>query len=422
MNRYKKLAFNSVIFAVGNLGSKLISLLLLPLYTYFLSTGQYGTVDLVTTTLSLILPVFTLSIGDAVLRFVMDKNSNKTIVLNNALVLTICGYAVAWLLYPLFKTILPFNNYLFYFYIMLLTSSVNGSLMQFVRANGQVKTFASIGIISSFVVLTSNIILLVQFHLGVAGYLISLIAADIVSLLILFSIGGVYRFISISLTNLALLKEMIVYSIPLIPNALMWWIMGVSDRYIITFFLGVGANGLYAVANKIPSILSMINSIFFQAWQMSAIEEANSKSKSQFYTNIFNAFATVMFLGTSLLLLSLKTILHYVISPSFFSSWEFVPFLLLGVVFSSFSGFLGTNYIAAKNTVGVFRTSIYGAIVNVGANFLLIPFIGTNGASISTMLSFLVIWLFRIADTKSFVKINYNIKSIIGNLSIIFFR
>lgn len=419
MNRYKKLAFNSIIFAIGNLGSKLISLILVPLYTYYLTTSQYGSVDLLTTTLSFVLPIFTVSIYDAVLRFVMDKSYDKATILNNALLLTLIGYALAWLLFPVFHAIFPFRNYLIFFYVMLLTSSVNSSLMQFIRANNQIMLFACIGIVSSVVILLGNVFLLVHFHLGVPGYLMSLIAADIVSILIVVAFGRILRFLSFAHIRKKLIQEMVVYSAPLIPNALMWWVMGVSDRYIITFMIGVGANGLYAVANKIPSIISMINTIFFQAWQMSAIEEARSESKSGFYSNVFNILSMVLLVSTSGLLIFLKPIIHLVIAPEFYPSWQYVPFLLLGVVFSSFSGFLGTNYIAAKNTAGVFRTSIIGAIVDVGVNFALIPFIGTNGASLSTMLSFLVIWLLRAWETRSFVQIHVALKSFISSLVII---
>ncbi|RYL92708.1 polysaccharide biosynthesis protein [Sporolactobacillus sp. THM7-4] len=422
MNRYKKLAFNSIIFAIGNLGSKLIALVLVPLYTYYLSTGEYGTVDLLTTTIGLIMPVFTLSIYDAVLRFVMDKNYNKAQVLNNALLLSVMGYLISWLLYPVFRAVFPFDDYLMFFYIMLLTSSVNSSFMQFIRANGQIKLFASIGIVSSIVVLFGNVLFLVHLHLGIAGYLLSLIAADLVSILTILTFGRMMQYLSLAYLRTNLLKEMVIYSAPLIPNALMWWVMGVSDRYIISFIVGVGANGLYAVANKIPSIISMINTIFFQAWQMSAIEEANSEGKSQFYSNVFNILSMVLLISTSLLLIFLKLIIHLVISSDFYESWKYVPFLLLGVVFSSFSGFLGTNYIAAKNTFGVFRTSVIGAAVNVGVNFALIPFIGTNGASISTMLSFFVIWLLRAYETRTFVRIDIKMQGFIGGLVIIFIQ
>ncbi|MDK8210357.1 oligosaccharide flippase family protein, partial [Bacillus subtilis] len=287
MSKYKKLAINSIVFAIGNLGSKLISFLLLPLYTYYLEKNEFGTVDLLTTTLSLIIPIVTLSVFDAVLRFTMDKGYDNKIVLNNALLITLLGFIFSILLYPLVIIVFPFPKLLLYFYVLLLIQSINSSLSQFVRALGKIKFFSTIGIIGALTVLVGNIVFLVMLHWGIEGYLISLIFSNIVCFMFTFFFGDIRKYISISKANLNVVKKMLIYSIPLIPNALMWWIMSLSDRYIISFFLGLGANGLYAVASKIPSLLNIINSIFFQAWQMSAIEESESKNKSEFYTKIF---------------------------------------------------------------------------------------------------------------------------------------
>src|SRR5690606_38107953 len=118
------------------------------------------------------------------------------------------------------------------------------------------------------------------------------------------------------------------------------------------------------------------------------IEEANSKDKSNFFSNVFNVFSMVMLLSTSLLLVHLKYIIEVLVADSYIESWKYVPFLLLGIVFSSFSGFLGTNYIAEKKTTGVFKTSLIGAIINIVLNLLMIPLLGLNGAAIATMISF----------------------------------
>ncbi|MGR9522913.1 oligosaccharide flippase family protein [Priestia megaterium] len=419
MNRYKKLVGNSIIFAIGNLGSKLITFFLVPLYTYYLSTKQYGTVDLIVTTLSMLVPIFTMSIYDAVLRFAMDKAYDKKVVISNALMLTVLGFLLAILIYPIFNKLVPFNNLLGYFYVLLFTQSINSSFLQFIRAIGKVKLFAFYGILNAFMILTLNIVFLVKLDLGIHGYLLSMIIADTISAFLIIFLGRVYRYISIKKLNIKLIKEMLLYSTPLIPNALMWWIMGVSDRYIISYFLGLSANGLYAIANKIPSLLNIVNSIFFQAWQLSAIEEVNSKDKSKFYSNVFNIFSTTMLVCTSIYLVSIKFIMGAFVSEGYYESWKYVPFLLLGVVFSSFAGFLGTNYIALKNTAGVFRTSIIGAIINATLNVLLIPLMGINGASISTMLSFAIIWILRIIETRHFVQIKLNLKHFILTLFVL---
>jgi O-antigen/teichoic acid export membrane protein len=422
MNIYKKLVNNSLVFAVGNLGTKLIVFFLVPLYTYYLTTSEFGMVDLLTTTVSLLIPIFTLRIFDSVLRFVMDKNYDRQEVLINALVIIFIGFIFLGMFYPILIMILPFDNYIYYFYLLILVQSIFTTLTQYVRAKGMVRLFATSGIVNALTLLISNIFLLVLLQRGIIGYLMSFIIAYVISGLFVVVFGKVQRDFNLKKINIKLMKEMLKYSIPLIPNSLMWWVMGLSDRYMITYFLGLSANGLYAVATKIPSILNIVNSIFFQAWQMSAIEEAESKDKSKFFSNVFNVFSITMLMSTSILLAHLKFILEFLVADNYFETWKYVPFLLLGVVFSSFSSFLGTNYIATKKTTGVFKTSIIGAIINIVANIILIPIIGINGAAIGTMLSFAVVWLLRIKDTKQFVSIKFDVKRLILTLIIIFIQ
>ena len=416
MNKYKKLVSNSFVFAIGNLGTKFIGFFLLPLYTYYLTKNDFGIVDLLTTTLSLMIPIFTLSIFDSVLRFAMDKNYDKEAVLINSLVVSFLGFIFTLFIYPILIHVLPFGDLILYFYILLFFQSINSTLTQYVRALGDVTLFAISGIINAFITLICNLLFFSILHMGIDGFLLSLIFANIITCFFVIGRANLWRSFKINKLNIKLTKEMLLYSIPLIPNALMWWIMGFSDRYMITYFIGLSANGIYAVANKIPSILNMVNSIFFQAWQMSAIEEFESKDKSKFYSNVFNMFSVTMLVSTSILLVLLKLVLEIFVADNYFEAWKYVPFLLLGTVFSSFSGFLGTSYIAAKKTTGVFKTSVIGAIINIILNILLIPIIGLNGAPIATMISFAVIWLLRIKDTKAFVNIKINVKKLVLTL------
>lgn len=212
---------------------------------------------------------------------------------------------------------------------------------------------------------------------------------------------------------------MLSYSIPLIPNTLMWWIMNASDRYAIVLFMGVSANGIYAIANKIPTVLNLLYSIFSQAWQLSAIEESESKDKSKFYTDVFNVFSIIMIIGTSAIIVVIRPFVELVLSIEYITAWRYVPLLLLAVVFTSYSSFLGTNYIAMKDTKGVFRTSLIGGILNIVLNFTLIPIIGLNGAAFATMISFFIVWIIRIYDARKFVTIKLNIKELILSFLII---
>lgn len=408
MGRYRKLMNNTMMFAIGNLGNKFIGFFLVPLYTFYLSTSEFGTIDLLITTTSLLLPIFSFGIYDAVLRFVMDTKERSHKILSNSLLVVLIGTLLGILCYPILKSIQIADSYLVYFYLLLFFQAVNAVFLQYIRAMNKMKLFMISSLLTTIVTLLLALLFLKYYQLGIIGYLLSLLGANFFSMVLLFFAGKIYQDIDLKGIDKDTIRLMLIYSLPLIPNSLMWWVMQLSDRYMVTFFLGAGANGLYAVANKIPSLLNMINSIFFQAWQLAAIEESNSEDKASFFTNIFSVLFSVMVLSTSGILLVLRFIVGHLIAPEFYGAWRYVPFLLISVVFSSFSGFLGTNYIAMKKTGGVLKTSMIGAVISAISNLIFIPKFGMNGASFSIMLSFFIIWVLRMIDTRKFVTIHMN--------------
>ncbi|MFS7426360.1 hypothetical protein CKN96_12415 [Carnobacterium maltaromaticum] len=385
-----------------------------------MTTSDYGMVDILTTTVNMLLPIISLSVFDAVLRFTMDRETDNKKVFTNAVLITFVGSLIVIFSYPLILKLNIFPSNLPYLYSILILQSYQSLFAQYIRATGKIKIYAANGILTAIITAIVNVFLLVFLNLGIKGYLISMIIATLASVLFLVLNIQITKCFALSKIDTEVIKKLLTFSIPLMPNAMMWWVVNASNRYFILFFIGTSVNGLFAVANKIPSLLSIIQSIFFQAWQMSAIEEFDSGDKSKFYSNIFEIFSVIMIIGTSFILVILKRIMYYLVAPNFFSSWELVPFLLMGILFSSFSSFLGTNYIAAKKTKGVLKTSLVGAIVNVVCCFIFIPWIGANGAGIATMISFFSIWIIRYFDTKKFIKMEINFKKLLINSTIIF--
>lgn len=414
-NKYKKLVSNSIIFAIGNFGSKIITILLVPLYTFFLSSSEYGKTDLVITTIGLCLPVISLNIYDSVLRFTMEKSNDKKTILTNSLLIFFISVLISIFLYPILKALNVFDDLLPFFLMILILQEVQQILSQYVRANGKVKIYAYNGIILTLVTAICNVFFLVFLHLGISGYFYSLVIANCISVIHLIKHCDLASSVSINNVSFPMLRTMIKYSMPLIPNAIMWWLINGSTRYFIFYFLGSVSNGLFAVASKIPAMLSVITSIFFQAWQLSAIEEFESGEKSEFYSNIFSWYTQLLFLSASLILLFLRPLMSFVVEHSYYESWKIVPFLLLSVIYSSFATFLGTNYIAAKKTKGVFTSSVFSALISVFLNMVLIPIIGVVGAAIASLISFFTMWFFRIFDTQKFIKVHLNLKNIILN-------
>lgn len=419
MSRYKKLLGNSAIFAIGNLSSKLITFLLVPFYTYTLNKSEFGTVDLITTSVNMLLPIVTLSTFDAVFRFTMDKNINKNKVLTNGMAISLVGSVIAVLLIPILKVLnIPMPAYI---YIFLISSAFVSLLLNFSRAIERVKIYAISGILGTVTIAVANIVLLWYFKTGIQGYLISIILSNIIVILFLSYMMKIWERINISYLNKFLLKKMIIYSIPLIPNSFSWWVNSSADRYFILAFVGAGANGLYAVSSKIPSLLNVLNQIFFQSWQMSAVEEFKSEDASDFYSNTFNYFASFQFIGASALLLILKPLMKTMVESSYYIAWEYIPFLILAVIYSSLSGFLGTTYTAAKRTSGMFLTTIAGAISNIIFGFIFVPWLGLQGASFAGFLSFFVVLIIRLFDTKKFIPIIVDKKRFVMNHVVIVF-
>lgn len=415
MSKYKKLMGNSLIFAIGNLSSKMISFVLVPLYTYYLSTKEYGQVDLITNTTSLLLPIFSGGIAVAVLRYALDKESRKEVVVSNAVIISIVGIALSFILYPVLKVFGAFQNSLFFFVLLLSLQLCTQVLAQFARGNKQVKVFAFNGVLKTLTIALTNILLLVQFHLGLTGYLISLVLAEVFSFLYLAWRTPFFNYFNLKFVDKTFIKEMLGFSLPTIPNDVLWWFVNSSSRYFIRYFLGLGANGIYAVANKIPSIISMMQSVFSQAWQISLVDESDSESKEEFHAKTFQYYSFLLFFIASGVIMILKPLLGHLIAKAYYTSWQVTPFLIISAIYSGFIGFYGQFYIAEKKTRGLMNTSIVSGIISIVSNFVFVYFFGLIGIGCAAMLSLFIGWMIRIYDTKKFVNVKINWRNIVFN-------
>jgi len=408
----KKLFTNSIIFTIANFSTKIFSLLMVVFYTYIFSTETYGKIDLIVTTITLCVPLVSFHIQEGIMRFSMDKNYDKRNVFSTTINILNRNFifllAVCLFLILLFRMPIIFLLFLF----VLFSQCYYNSIGQFIRGIGNVKVFAFGGVFSTVMLLLWNIILLLVFKLSIIGYLLSLLLSYVFTIFYFILRGKLWNYYSPLLYDKLTASEMIHYCLPLIPNSIMWWIVNMSDRYMILILIGSAANGIYAVANKIPSIVSIITNIFFQAWQITVIEEHQSKDKEKYFSNIFNYFMEIIFIINSIILLLGKPVISILISSEFYDSWKYVPCLLFASIFSSFSSFLGAYYAMSKKTIGAMLSTIVAAIVNIVLNLILIPTIGINGAAIATMVSMLLLWIIRIFDTKKFVNMTYNLKGI----------
>ncbi len=410
MSKYSKLIKNTGVFFIANFGSKILTFLLVRFYTELLSTEEYGTIDLLNTTASLALPIITLCVTEAVLRFSIDDHANRGKILTNGLLVAVLGNLAFVLTAPGFMQIETFSEHVSWIYLLTLSNSLYTIVAHFSRGIGKSKLFAASGLVHTFLQLGLNLLFLLAFGWGIKGYLIASVLANVITAVLVFFLGSLHRYIQRNIDK-KYLKTMLLYALPLIPNSVFWWIMQSADRYVITFMLSAADNGVYAVANKIPTLITTISGVFFQAWQISSVEEAGSDQKTRFYTKVFGALSMLLILTTSFLLLILQPLYKLLTEEAYHVGWTCTPFLLCATVYSCYSSFLGTNYVAMKKTKGVFLTTVIGAAVNLGLNFLLTPVLGLEGTALATLAAFFITWAARIFGTRQFVNIQYSAKS-----------
>ena len=415
-NKYTTLISNTIIFALGTFGSKLLVFLLMPLYTSVLTTAEYGAMDVVVNVSNMLLPLVIVSINDGVIRFGMDHSYKRRDVFSTGIWVSLAGFGIFLIFWPVMKKIDMISDYTALIYIYVLAAALQGVSAQFVRAMGLVRLFAFNGILNTLSTVFFNVLFLVVMKWGMYGYILSVVLSNVVSMVFLWIAARLYRYMRWwKGIRRETVREMIIYSLPLIPATIMWSITNVSDRFFVTYYMGEAQNGIYSVAYKLPTIISVISAIFTQAWQLSAIGERESDDRELFYSNIFKSYQTIVFLAAGGILLLIKPLMHLLVSDAFFEAWQYTPLLVVSVVFSCFSSYFASFYMASKKNIMAMVTIFLGALLNVILNYYLIPVYGLNGAAGATAISYIFIFIIRAIDTRRLFRIDLDLKKLLLN-------
>ena len=409
MNKKKQFAKTTFIIFFGKVCTQLISFFLLPLYTSYLVKEEYGLVDLIQTYVTLFVPIITLELEMSIFRYLIDsrgkeKNIEK-LISNNFWVLgvSLTIFSVLYFIVTSFISI-PFR---FLIWVDILVCVLSGNFLQISRGLGRTLDFSISCILTGITTIVSNIILICFCGMQANGMILSMALANFVCSFYLFFRLKLYSKIHFRLVDFSLLKEMYHYSIPLVPNGISWWIVNVSDRSIISFVLGAGANGIYAISNKFPTILSSLTGIFNLSWSESASLHINSPDRDEFFSDIANMIMK-LFVALGVGMIScMPFVFPIMIHSSYQDAYLYIPPLILGTVFNVAICLYSQIYLAKKMSKQVASTTIMGAIINILFNVVLIRVIGLYAASISTMFAYLAMFLYRHFDLKKYVTITY---------------
>ncbi|HES9681278.1 TPA: oligosaccharide flippase family protein [Streptococcus pneumoniae] len=396
MSKYKELAKNTGIFALANFSSKILIFLLVPIYTRVLTTTEYGFYDLVYTTIQLFVPILTLNISEAVMRFLMKDGVSKKSVFSIAVLDIFIGsiaFALLLLVNNLFSLSDLISQYSIYIFVIFVFYTLNNFLIQFSKGIDKIGVTAISGVISTAVMLAMNVILLVVFDWGLLGFFIANVCGYVIPCIYIVSRLRLWELFEIKIDK-KLQWEMVYYALPLVLNILSWWVNNTSDRYIVTAIVGIQASAIISVAYKIPQILSTISAIFIQSWQISAIKIQEDKSDTTFVSNMLLCYNALLLIIASGIILFVKPISNILFGISFYSAWELVPFLIISSLFNAISGCIGAIMGAKMDTHNIAKSALVGMIANIILNIVLTFLMGPQGITISTLIaSFLIFYM-----------------------------
>lgn len=428
---YKKLFSNTLVFAIGSFSSKVLVLLLIPIYTSYLSTAELGVTDVLTQIANWIIPLATMTITEAIIRFGLDKayDKKKVFTIGNL----VCAFGLL-----IFGIILPIVNftgvadkyiggYSLILYVYVFMSSLKSLYTTFVRSMEEVKLFAAAGILATFLTLffTAMFYMVLPSNFlgegtGIQKYLLATILSDFLTTVFVTFKSKLWRYLDFKHIDREMLHTMLQYSIPLIPAQLLWLITNSSDSFMTTHYLGTASNGILSAAYKIPNIVATVYLMFGQAWNMSAITENNSADRDKFYENVFDFNQSLLYILAGGCMLIIQPLTNLMIGESFRECVKYSPLLIYSTIFSCFTTFMGSIYLASKQTKRSLFTSLVSGVINVALNVILIPRIGLYGPPLSTIASYVTVFFIRAYDSRKLVpfKINYK-KMLLSNFVLI---
>ncbi|WP_213278371.1 lipopolysaccharide biosynthesis protein [Chryseobacterium indologenes] len=415
---------STLIYTVGNFGSKILSFLLIPIYSYYLSRKELGEYDLVLTSVNLLVPFVSLQMNEAIYRWFLDKENEKENYIDNIfkqcsvlLLISFISFELLLYLAGIFYHI-PYQKELS---LLIISSCLLPFFQQILRGLGLTRFYSFIGIINSFFIFSFSLLFLLTdiFHDKVQGIFYALFISNFIAiLLMLFKVSFLFKkYVSIKI-NYPLQKQILFYSLPLILNSISWWVINASDRYIILKFLTIEDNGIYAVSARLPAILTIFNTVFMLAWQDMAI--SGNDPNNPFFSKLFNKYIAVNIGLSTILIAATPLITEVLFDSKFYESWKYATILYIGSCFSSISGFLGAIYLKTKSTKGIFITSMIGALVNVFISMAFIKYIGLYAPALGTFVSFFVMFVIRYRQTAEILKLDIDIKSFIIQLLVVF--
>jgi O-antigen/teichoic acid export membrane protein len=397
-SKLKLFTENILVYGVGGIISKIIPLIMVPIVTRLMpDSSYYGISDLSNTLVSLASSLAVMGMYDAMYRlfFEKDEEEYKRDVCSTAFIFTLITSLVVFVIMilirePLSQWFFGDRQYSYLIYISAIATLVgatNSIISAPTRMQNQRKIFLITNTVSPILSYAISIPLLLQGH-----YVIALpIAGAVASLTmeITFEVLN-HKWFSFKRFDTKILKELLVIALPLLPNFLIYWVFNSSDRIMITNLLSVGESGIYSVGSKLGNASQLIYTAFAGGWQYFAFSTMKENDQVKSNSLIFEYLGVISFAAASLICAWSYPIYKLLFEDEYVRSFIVAPYLFLAPLLQMLYQVACNQFLVVKKTWPNMLILSVGAVANVFLNFLLIPRIGIEGASIATLIGYVI--------------------------------
>jgi O-antigen/teichoic acid export membrane protein len=421
--RNKGLLKNTSILLIGNFLSKLLAFILVPIYTHYFSPSEYGEIDFYLIILTMLYILVSLQSIESAFRFVQDSNKkeNVTSTITNASTIAFVGIIIFIIVMLVYGKVTSFQ-YTYIFIGFVSTSIFANMFLETIRGMNKTTSYVMVNVISTVISSACNILFVVGIGIGAIALLITPIIANVLVITIILYKERFIQYFKASAVCLKEIKEQLYFSIPLIPNAISIWLLSAIGRFVLLFYYGAHSVGILAFALKFPLLLGVFSSVFYMAWQISAVSQYNANDKNIFASNVFNQYALLLLTSLLLFLPAVKVLIFTIMGDAFIEAWLYIPIFLIGVVVRAFAQFYNVGFYGAKKTIVVFHSSLIAAIIYFTVSMILAQYLYILGIAIAYATSEVVYWLYIIRKVSPYLKISINYKKLIPVLmSVIIF-
>ena len=404
MSRTKQLLKNTGILVVAKISTQVVNFLLLPLYTALLSTSQYGEIDIYTSLAMIVIPFLTLQVEMGIFRYFISCRDEQTRQQTISTGFAVIGAVLllVTLIYSLISVLFPFrySSLLYFFY---LSQTISVVLLQVCRSMGDNFAYGLSSFIASSLAVVLNILFITVLHMGVEGILYAAVIAQVISSVYMLSRTRMLSFCSWEFVDTSVCRNLLSYSVPLVFNQISSWVINYSDRIIILHFWGMSQNGIYAIANKFSNVTMTFFGMYNLAWTESVVRCIQDADSADYINRLFELTFKVYLIIIIGIINILPFIFSFMVDEEYHDAYYHVPILLTAMFFSGMAATVGSIYLAYNKTKNVSITTTMAGICNVIMHFALLNYCGLYAASISTLVSFVLLFIYRFIFVRSFM-------------------